>query len=233
MVVESSGRGPRGSVAIAISIGVWGAVTAGGFAALLVYSQTPGADARPPALAVASPRSSLLMAGCGKGQFQLVVAVHPRCPCTQATLAELEKLLQRYPDALRATALVYQPKGAAHEWQQAANYRWAQQLPNTQVLADVDAQLARHVGLLVSGAVVLYGADGQPRYYGGITAARGHVGDNLGSQAIASWIEGVSADTTYAPVYGCAIASPDAGRLTEGQPALPILQVQKEQIHDR
>jgi hypothetical protein len=53
--------------------------------------------------------------------------------------------------------------------------------------------------------VILYDAAGRLRFSGGITAARGHAGDNLGRSAIVELLEGDSPTATATPVFGCSL----------------------------
>jgi hypothetical protein len=61
-------------------------------------------------------------------------------------------------------------------------------------------------GAATSGQTDLYDAHGTLKFSGGITAARGHAGDNAGRDALAAWISTGTAHRPGAPVFGCALA---------------------------
>jgi hypothetical protein len=133
------------------------------------------------------------------------MAVHPKCPCTRASATELARLIARFHGQLQCVVLVYQPAGESDAWCDTRLVRDLKQQPDTQLISDIDGQQALSLGMSTSGAVVLYSPSGEPCYWGGITAARGHEGDNLGSDAIAAILEGQSPTSISQPVFGCHI----------------------------
>jgi hypothetical protein len=54
------------------------------------------------------------------------------------------------------------------------------------VVRDDDGREARRFGVEASGETLLYDADGSLLFSGGITAARGHAGDNAGRTELVS-----------------------------------------------
>lgn len=68
---------------------------------------------------------------------------------------------------------------------------------------DNDAAEARLFGSQTSGQVMLYDINGQLLFKGGITASRGHSGDNDGRRAIVSLLTQRSEDRAETPVFGC------------------------------
>ena len=56
-----------------------------------------------------------------------------------------------------------------------------------------------------SGYVVVYSPSGELLFHGGITAGRGHAGDNSGEQAILSLLSTHEAPTRQTRVFGCAL----------------------------
>jgi hypothetical protein len=81
---------------------------------------------------------------------------------------------------------------------------------NVEILRDDDAVEARRFGVFTSGQSLLYAPDGALLFSGGITASRGHAGDNAGIAAIAALARGRGAATTETPVFGCALRSEEA-----------------------
>jgi len=63
------------------------------------------------------------------------------------------------------------------------------------------------VGAETSGYVLLYDRSGQLRFRGGITAGRGHAGDNAGEDAVVALVTGRPASRQQTPVYGCSLVA--------------------------
>src|SRR5207248_1430213 len=88
------------AVKLATILGLWLLFVAGGMFALEKYKSSPGAQAVAPS---EWPADSML--GRVPGTATLVMMSHPRCPCTRASLAELDTLLSRYRDRLTSYIL--------------------------------------------------------------------------------------------------------------------------------
>ena len=182
---------------LVIVVAVWAAFVVAGMAALQIYKTTPGAIAAAPRTwpaASALPRN---------GRATLVMLSHPRCPCTRASLAELQSLLADYREPLTAYILFIQPRGTGYEWTNTDLWRTASHIDGVHAILDKDAVEADRFQGLTSGQVVLYDADGTLRFSGGITGARGHVGDNLGARRLLAILRGEAADRADSPVFGC------------------------------
>jgi hypothetical protein len=138
--------------------------------------------------------------------------VHPHCPCTRASLGELERVLARYPNRLAAHIVFFKPAAAAGEWLDTVLWRKAAGVPGLVLHADEAGFEARLFRSEISGQVVLYNAEGGRAFYGGITISRGHSGDNPGRLALQSAVEGKGSRTPGAlknPVFGCPLFNPD------------------------
>lgn len=176
----------------------WGAALCVAFCLLAVYGQRAGHPVNPPHFV---PTGVLL----APGGYTLVLVIHPKCPCSQASLYELERLAARCGEGLSIRIFVFQPRSADPQWSQAVVASCRARFPAAKVLADPDGQLAERLGCVTSGAVVLYAADGSVQFRGGITSARGHAGDNLGSDSIAAIVAGRPRLKDTTPVYGCPV----------------------------
>jgi hypothetical protein len=135
---------------------------------------------------------------------QLLLALHPRCPCSRATVNELAKILSRVPEGSDVTVFMYKPAGEPDSWLEGTLLDACRRM-HCQVRPDPDGRLAASLGSLTSGGVILYGADGRLRYQGGITSSRGHEGDNAGEQAIIEILRGRRSSHRSMPVFGCPI----------------------------
>lgn len=176
-----------------IAIGGWLALTSASFVVLAHYSGTPGQPA--PASADWPADSALRRSDA---RMTLVMLAHPHCPCTQASLSELERLLARTGGAADAF-VVFAMAGEA----ESPLIDRARAIPDLEVVIDRDGRETARFGAATSGHVVLYDRDGALRFSGGITAARGHEGDNQGSDALRQMIMGHESDAPRAHTFGC------------------------------
>jgi hypothetical protein len=135
------------------------------------------------------------------------MAVHPRCPCTRASLAELGRLMARSQGRLVAQVLVRAPANDSNSWTRTDLWRAAEAIPGVRAIADPNGAEAAQFGLETSGHVLLYDAAGRLRFSGGITPARGHEGDNAGRVAILAVLDGEDETGPLARhvVFGCAL----------------------------
>jgi hypothetical protein len=178
---------------------LWLGLIAGGYVWLLRYSFASGKTS-------VAPRTlpSFLATTTTASRAQLVLSLHPRCPCSLATLRELAKILSRAPNASDVTVLMYKPASAPDSWLEGALLNECRRM-NCQVRPDADGNLAASLGSLTSGQVLLYAADGSLRYQGGITSSRGHEGDNAGEDAVIEILQGNRISHQPIAVFGCPI----------------------------
>jgi hypothetical protein len=118
---------------------------------------------------------------------------------------ELNRLLARGHDGVAAQVWFFEPAGFPPDWTQSGLWRSAAAIPGVKVHADPDGRQARLFGAATSGFVVLYDPRGQLLFNGGITASRGHAGDNGGEDAVLSILAGQQPNLRQTPVYGCSL----------------------------
>ena len=194
-------------------ITIWTIVVAGGLYAQAAYVQRPGAIADPPTAVPELPPSQ-------SGRYTLVMAVHPECPCTRASLGELQRLTAKLRDSLDLAFVVYTPDLPGADWLSDFRDRMRRLGFEGEVIVDPTGEKAAAMGALTSGSVVLLDPAGAPRFWGGITSGRGHQGDNLGSDAVLAIVRDGSTETRTTPVYGCPITTPlSPARPTDATPA--------------
>ncbi len=177
----------------------------GGMGILWRYSLTPGAAGNPPALWPAQSRLARK-----SGSLTLVMVVHPHCPCTRASIGELEILMaQTRRGRLDASVIFLKPPGFSDTWTKTSLWHSAAAIPGVSVVVD-DGREARMFGAATSGQTMVYDRSGRLLFSGGITAARGHYGDNAGASAIAALLEQPTTphDGGKTAVYGCALFAP-------------------------
>ncbi|MBI1795433.1 MAG: hypothetical protein HYR74_00105 [Candidatus Eisenbacteria bacterium] len=170
---------------------------------LLDYQTRAGAPAHPPSSWPQSTRIAMTV-----GEARLVVFAHPHCPCTRATLGELARVMARTEGRLHAAVQFVVPPGEDPQWARTDLWRSAAAIPGVQVGIDQGGAEARRFGSLTSGQVLLYDAAGRLCFAGGITAGRGHAGDNAGEDAIVAIASNGVGRLSSTPVYGCALKSP-------------------------
>ena len=129
--------------------------------------------------------------------------VHPRCPCSRASLTELSQIMERDQGRVSAWVLFMRQQGTEDNWERTATWQVAQHIPGVTVLTDKAGTEAARFGAATSGHVVLYDSQGRFVFGGGITGSRGHVGDNAGLQRVVSLLDGGTADRPNHPVFGC------------------------------
>ena len=186
-----------------LGIVVWLALMVGSYAWLLRYSFAVGKTAVAPRTIPAELGLPARLA-----RPQLFLALHPRCPCSRATVNELAKILTQAPNASDVTVFMYKPSREPARWLEGALLDACRRM-GCQIRPDPDGRLAASLGSLTSGGVVLYDAEGKLRYQGGITGSRGHEGDNAGEQGIIEILHGRRSSHKSMPVFGCPIQQPD------------------------
>ncbi len=179
---------------------LWTAAVGTGLACLWVYAATPGNHGGTP---------SRWPVECGVvpavDRPTLLVFAHPRCPCTRATIGELARLMARRQGRVDARVLFYTPRDAADDWRQTDLWDMAREIPGVSVAGDEDGVEAARFSVATSGHAILYAADGRLLFSGGLTAVRGHAGDNPGRTAIESLLADRETGVDRTPVFGCGL----------------------------
>ena len=187
---------------------LWLGGVASGFYVLFNYSTTPGAS-RPAHLTW--PQESRLVRSTTEPT--LLMFLHPHCPCSRASIEELNRSLAQINQHVRAFVVFVRPFERQSSWVETDLWRTAQSLPAAQVIEDVDGVEARRFGAKTSGATFVFDLSGALRFSGGVTAGRGHMGGNPAQAAVVRALTvSDAAATARFPVYGCSLASSDESR---------------------
>jgi hypothetical protein len=179
---------------------VWLLATVSGMAILWNYSSAPGIGADPPR---AWPSESSLQPPTQRPS--LLMFAHSRCPCTRASIGELDRLMARCEGRVDARVLFFVPRGEADAWAQTDLWEMAQRIPGVLVSPDRGGREAVRFRVHTSGQVLLYQPVRGLVFCGGITDGRGHSGDNTGSSALTQLLRGGVEAVDHTPVYGCAL----------------------------
>jgi hypothetical protein len=142
----------------------------------------------------------------------LVMFAHPRCPCTRATIGELALLMAHCQGRLRAHVMFFRPVGASDAGAKTDLWWSAAAIPGVTVAQDDGGAEARRFHVATSGHTLLYGARGELLFSGGITASRGHSGDNAGRGAVFALLHDGVADRKETPAFGCSLHDPESRR---------------------
>lgn len=181
----------------------WAGTAVFGGHALLKYENSPGKVGQ---VTSAWPADSQVQLATDRPT--LVMAAHPQCPCTRASVAELAQLMAHVQGKVQAYVLFYSPRDSGADWQNTDLRRTAAQIPGVTVLSDVDGAEAQRLGAETSGHTFLFDPSGRLLFNGGITASRGHSGDNAGESAIVSLIDNRTSARTKTFVFGCSLKNP-------------------------
>ena len=193
--------GVRRSLWLAATL-LWVAGVTTGLAILWSHENGPGPRAAAPA---AFPAGSGLVRPHDRPV--LIVALHPQCPCSRATVAELARLVARAAAPVDIHALIVAAPGLDERLVRSELWTAAAAIPGVRVRRD-DGTEARRFGARVSGQVLAYDASGALRFSGGLTGSRGHEGDNAGRSAVEALLGGrPHAATSF--VFGCLLFDGD------------------------
>lgn len=190
---------------IIVVISVWLLGIAVGLSIIWRYEGTPGRTSVAPR---EWPTASTLARHHGRPT--VVMFVHPHCTCSRASLIELRGLLEQLGTSLDAYIVFLKPAGTDDEWEHTGLWQSASTIPALVSVIDRDGAEAARFGVQTSGDVRMYDADGALAYSGGITGARGHVGDNAGLRGLIAALEGHGELDTRQPVFGCSFRDADA-----------------------
>lgn len=179
---------------------VWGVAVATGLAMLWRYQNAPSIAASPPAH---WPSESHIVAALDRPT--LLMTLHPHCPCSRASLEELDRLMATVDGRVAAHVLFVKPPQLTDAWLHTDLWRRAAAIKGVTVRRDTEGVEAERFHAVASGQTLLYGTDGRLLFSGGITRSRGHAGDNAGRSAIVALLTAPIAPTSSTPVFGCSL----------------------------
>jgi len=179
---------------------VWMAVVGLIFGALGFYGSTPGAISAPPAQ---WPQETALERSTATAT--LLVFLHPHCPCSRATLENLRTVVDGPALAVILVSIGDQSL-ASEDSTHFASCRmqmesWKQR-SNVSLVHDTQGEETRRFQAATSGHCLLFDADGNLTFSGGVTSSRGHRGACAGLASLTAAVNGQPGDASY-PVFGC------------------------------
>jgi hypothetical protein len=185
---------------------IWFTVIGSGYLLLAAYDARPGHPGSPSGR---WPEGTPVRLDPTKPT--LLIFLHPRCPCSGASSAELASIAACYGDRFAAHAILYRPEGPAEEWDRVeGSARDEFSTPGLQRWSDLGGRMARRFGVETSGHILLFDPAGTLLFSGGITPSRGHRGGNLGLDALVARIEREETGPGLSPIFGCPIFDPES-----------------------
>jgi hypothetical protein len=169
---------------------VWCWIIAYGLHAMFNHATTSGNVADSPER---WPAGTRLLRG---GGFTIVMFVHPDCPCAHSSLTELAVVAA--DAAVTIDVVVTGSHAAGPMWDDAGRIAGASRTLD-------DGREAARFSAHTSGYTVVYDRAGVRRFAGGITGERGHVGDNVGRDAVQRIVAGLDSAVRAHPVFGCSL----------------------------
>lgn len=187
---------------------LWLVLTGAGFLFLLAYESKPNGNGQSKSsTGLMWPSASKIERS--KNGSTLLMFIHPKCPCTAASLTELSILMSRADSAnLKTYAVFLRPRGADATWRKTSHWLRASAIPGVTVLADEGGREAKLFDAKTSGETLLFDRSGRLAFAGGITGGRGHEGDNQGLSAVLAILERTDKRCTSTNVFGCSLENP-------------------------
>lgn len=136
-------------------------------------------------------------------QPTLIMFAHPQCPCSKASIIELQGVAQKLRGQVNIKIYFIQPASKDRGWLESSSWALAKTIPDAQVLADPRGTMAKMFSARVSGETLLYSKEGELLFEGGITPSRGHVGENHGTRSIIEAVQTGLASIKRTQIYGC------------------------------
>jgi hypothetical protein len=134
----------------------------------------------------------------------IVLFLHPHCPCSRASVVQLDRLRTMASTDHVALHIVFVGNNARES---TALTRAAESLSGVQLHFDSERTLARQFDASVSGETFAFGDGGKLIFHGGLTSARGHEGDSYALTALANWLRAGALPTASGasefPTFGC------------------------------
>ncbi len=190
---------PRRASTIVIILGLlWFSVVVTASVVMVVYSNTAGASKASP---FHWPTQSQIPLDVRLPT--LILFAHPHCPCTRASLGELEILQANAQGQLKVHVLFFKPLEVTQDWVNTDLWRQAAAIPGVTVHSDNGGVEATRFHSETSGHTVLYHQSGRLMFQGGITISRGHSGDNPGRSSIMSLLQDEVSKPEKTLVFGC------------------------------
>lgn len=189
------------TIPIPIACFIWGVAMLAGVFVTIDYQWLATPNGKTPELWPSNSQITVPV-----GQPVMLMFLHPHCPCSRSSLAELVNLMTQVQTRPSIQILFLDSAAFSVPVEQTAAWRTASTIRHATVHQDQDGRLSRLFGANSSGTTVLYDKTGRLQFAGGITAGRGHAGTNPGIQALTACLNGSEVTRRVYPVFGCPIS---------------------------
>lgn len=179
---------------------LWGTTVLGCVIAMTAYSNLPGLQQN---TSSTWPVDSAIK--LDSDVPTILLFLHPKCPCSLATVRELQRGLGNDSQAISIRIGLFCPVGRDDSWTDTQLKANAEQAFQGSTFVDREGAEATRFGAITSGQVFAFSPAGECLFRGGATSARGHEGHNLGVQALQQIVAGKPTSCTTTPVFGCPI----------------------------
>lgn len=195
--MQASAQGQAGP---RLLVTLWVAAMCFGFVGLFEYGSAPCDPGEP-----VSRWPSDAGLGAHADAPELLLFAHALCPCTRATLSELERVLTRAPRAPRTRVVLWTDPDQPEHFEHSDLRERVRAVPSLELVEDPHGRLARAFGARTSGMTLCFDADGRRVFAGGLTSSRGHEGTSAGTLALDALLRGEPTERSVTPVFGCAL----------------------------
>jgi hypothetical protein len=185
---------------VPVAAAAWFAVAVSGLYVLWSYENGAGA---PATASEQWPSASQLVAATDRPT--VVFVAHPQCTCTRASLGELAEALARTTTPPRTYVVFIKPSSMPDGWEKSDLWQTAEGLPNATIVRDDNGREAEIFGAATSGQTFVYDTAGRLQFSGGVTASRGHAGDNDGRAAVVAALIHLESKRSSTNVFGCSL----------------------------
>lgn len=180
-----------------IKFSIWLMTVACGLIALVLYAGQTGSQGE---FKSEWPAQSSLT---HSGRPEFLMFLHPECPCSKASLGELEALMPKLKLKVLVKILFSQIESSGHLASESELWQMAELIPGVELVVDEEEKEFKLFGAETSGQAYLYDENGTLVFSGGITPARGHRGDSTGKMAVQSWLKGRLPASVHTSPFGC------------------------------
>lgn len=189
---------------ITIALPIWALTVVGGAVILLRYSFSGNFPVQ-----TLEHHSAVAFADSSDGTtrtgLQIFAFLHPRCPCSRATVTQLARTSSRRGLTEKFQVVFFCPADKPDAWAQQELWQLASACSGLQCSIDHGGRRTAQFGVRTSGHVLAFDSDGRKVFSGGITPSRGHEGKCLGSQLLEKICDGHLIAPVDLPVFGCEI----------------------------
>lgn len=196
--------------ALLVGFSLWLLLVVAGFIAIEKYVFTPAIKTPP---CIDWPKDSTL--SLTPRSNTLLLFAHPYCPCSQASLKELHRMLANLNERQQPSVSIifFKPGQDVAYWKRTPLWVLAKRIQKAHILFDIDGKEASRFKVTTSGQIVVYRPNGTLLYNGGITGGRGHEGENSAEDKLLSLLKEplqktpntikISQKNYQMPTFGC------------------------------